>query len=741
MSAAEHDGPRADRRRPAGAEGVLTLALAFALLAACGPLLTVVSAGPWVGVGILFVGGLLLIGFGLRRLRAPGALVSALLLACWAVFVTTLFFPHASIAGFFPDLGTVEAASAAARTAAQELYEGVAPVTATPALSFLIVAAAGLLTVVFDHVVITTRMPVLALIALVAVWLIPGVAVQASAGVLSFALLAVCALGLVRAETATREVAETGGRGGATAAAIVSVGAIVIALTAAPMLRTPVFSGVAGAAGGVAIDASLDLGEDLRRPVNAQVLTMRSSATVAPYLRVATLSRFEGDVWLPDQLSSLPLDEAAMEPVVVADGIRVTEHVTSVRITQLASAWLPIPFPAVAADGLHGSWRTVPYNRTLLGDGTTAQGQDYQIVTHVPQPTLEQVRAAQARLDPDLVALGEPPADLPPVIAELAALVTADAQTDFDRLDALQSWFRGSDFSYSLDTPVEAGFDGSGVEAVARFLEVREGYCVHFASAFTLMARSLGIPTRIVVGFLPGPLTGQSVDGESVLQVTTDQFHAWPEAYFEGIGWIGFEPTQGLGVETRFESESSPAPDDGGDEVVSPTPTPTVAPTTDPTDVDPGDVPAGGGGEAARAADLRPFVVPIVVVAIVALLPFVVGRIRLALWRRRARRGQIGAAWRIVQDAAIDLGDDAPGAETPRAFGARLVTERGAPDAATARLVSAIELAGYARDARVDTAHALDDAERVRAGMLAAAGGRRVAAALFPRSLVRRPGR
>src|SRR5699024_10931135 len=141
------------------------------------------------------------------------------------------------------------------------------------------------------------------------------------------------------------------------------------------------------------------------------------------------------------------------------------------------------------------------------------------------------------------------PAELPAEIIRTALEVTADAETDYDRLIALQSWFRSS-FDYSLDTPVQEGFDGTGIDAVVEFLEVRSGYCIHFAGAFALMAQALYMPVRIVVGYLPGHATDDTRGDETIYVVTSDQMHAWPEVHFEGIGWVPFEPTASLGVPT-----------------------------------------------------------------------------------------------------------------------------------------------------------------------------------------------
>src|SRR5690606_9670278 len=110
------------------------------------------------------------------------------------------------------------------------------------------------------------------------------------------------------------------------------------------------------------------------------------------------------------------------------------------------------------------------------------------------------------------------------------------------------------------------------------FLEKRTGYCIHFAGAFALMADTLGMPVRIVVGYLPGSGTDQRRDDSIVYSVTSDQLHSWPEVHFEGIGWVPFEPTATLGVPTDFIAASSGGSGDGPE-----APTPTIAPTTSPS--------------------------------------------------------------------------------------------------------------------------------------------------------------
>jgi transglutaminase-like putative cysteine protease len=473
---------------------------------------------------------------------------------------------------------------------------------------------------------------------------------------------------------------------------------------------------------------------------------VRSNAPTAPYLRATTLSQFDGEVWEPDRVRTVPLDnEDALGAFNVDEDIRLTEYVTTVEILNLASPWLPVAYPAVAVNGLQGRWSAAPYNRTVLTDAATTQGQNYEVITNVPRPTLEQIRAhpAGALEQPD--GTTAVPEGISPIVGDLAAEVTADTTNDYDALVALQAWFRSSEFRYSLDAPVEDGFDGSGIDAVATFLERREGYCVHFASAFALMARTLGMPSRIVVGYLPGSATTDAIDRETVYSVSSGQLHAWPEVLFDGIGWVPFEPTNGLGVATAFSAASS-APG-GADDPTDVAPQPNASASSD-AGLSPDDPNANPNGDQAGTTTSTANPLPALTVVLGILFALLIPAFFRELGRRQtlaaARSGDAAAAWRAVQDAAIDLGIDVPASETPRTLGTRLVENHHAPAGEMSLLISAIERASYAPGGR----HAFwqgdamaDAATAVRAAMLSSVPtARRLLALFVPRSLIVRPG-
>ncbi|WP_295836927.1 DUF3488 and transglutaminase-like domain-containing protein [uncultured Microbacterium sp.] len=741
------------RRRDAS---LLTLGLFAAIAAAMLPVLSVIAPGPWVAGAVLVTAASLGAGLVVRLSRLPAVLASVAETAVWIVLLTAIFGGGTALLGLIPTPATFASVPGLLAGASEEIRDGVAPVAAETGLSFLLVGAIGALAIVLDHVVLTARMPLLAGVGLVAVSLIPTIAIPSDVDVAGFVLLAAALLFLLRIDTRSRTTARE--RAGAprlfgvsaTALGVAAV-AVIVAVVATPLLPQPGIRFATGGAGGIGttINPNLELGNDLRQPRDVDVLTVTTTAPSAPYLRAVTLSSFNGSVWQPDSSDTVPVpgDGAVFDRVGVDGDITLADQTTTVTVDQLDSPWLPVPYPASAVTGLTGEWLGMPQNRTVVTRAGSTRDQVYQVQANVPRPTLEQIRARAAGgagVDSSLTAL---PADVPAVIGDTAREVTANATNPYDQLAALQTWFRSSAFRYSLDAPVDAGFDGAGLDAVADFLQVRAGYCVHYASAFAVMARTLGIPSRIVIGYLPGTASGIAAQGGTEYTVSSSQLHAWPEAYFEGIGWVPFEPTNSLGVPTNFASGSNSG---GGAEPSTPqqdAASPDAQPSTAPSQADRGDVDAQDGTVTAPGA--RPatsWVLPLVLVLALLLLAAVPAVVRVVRRRRRlsaARAGDPVAAWTALQEEVVDLGIPAPGAESPRAFTARLVAEHGADADDVGLLREALERASYAELA-VDPAQgpALVAALQRVTGALATrtTTARRITARVLPRSLVVRPG-
>ncbi len=118
-------------------------------------------------------------------------------------------------------------------------------------------------------------------------------------------------------------------------------------------------------------------------------------------------------------------------------------------------------------------------------------------------------------------------------VRDLARWITKDATTHYDKALALQTWLR-NEIGYTLE--MESPGD---MEPVEFFLFQRQlGHCEYFSSAMAIMARSLGIPSRNVNGFLGGEW-----NEDGYIAVRAGDAHSWVEVYFPGQGWVTFDPT------------------------------------------------------------------------------------------------------------------------------------------------------------------------------------------------------
>lgn len=129
------------------------------------------------------------------------------------------------------------------------------------------------------------------------------------------------------------------------------------------------------------------------------------------------------------------------------------------------------------------------------------------------------------------------PEELPQRVKDLSESLISSSENNYDKAKAIEQYL-SSNFPYNLDvrsTPRNRDF-------VDYFLfDQKEGYCSYYASAMTILARCAGLPARYVEGYMlpPDPVK----DKNNTFVVTNMQAHAWVEIYFEGYGWLPFEPT------------------------------------------------------------------------------------------------------------------------------------------------------------------------------------------------------
>lgn len=139
---------------------------------------------------------------------------------------------------------------------------------------------------------------------------------------------------------------------------------------------------------------------------------------------------------------------------------------------------------------------------------------------------------------------------------EWLAYFTAEADSDIEKLKCIENALSGMQYNTSPGKLPDTVTDETSFLDYF-LLEKREGYCIHFATVFVLLARAEGFPARYVQGFCVPSVSGEQTP------VYANMAHAWPEVYIEGKGWIPFEPTPGFAI-NRYPVHEEDADDDIG---------------------------------------------------------------------------------------------------------------------------------------------------------------------------------
>lgn len=751
-----------------------TLLLLLVATAALGPLIA--GSAWWWATGFT-AAAVLGAGAGLRALRTPPSLIPPLELVALVLVLTLLFGGATSFALVIPTLDTFDEFAGLAEGAVRTIEQQSVPAIPVPALVFALTVGVGAIAVLLDLVVQTVRLPALAAVPVLVPVLVPGLFLESGADGITLVLTAAAYLLLLRVDVRVRRSAEVAHEDERPGSALVSaprrrpivstagasLGLAVVGLVAAsvvtaatPSLSTSFLLGAGGPGTMFARGVSpyVELGRDLRRPDPVPAFSYVSPDADRPYFSLLKVERLEGDLWTADErpvdgdhtLDTLPRPDGLADEV-IAEPRRLT-----VQIAQVRTAWLPLPYPASEVEGLRGSWFWDDGSLAVRSVDTTTLGQRYDVTRLAVQPTADQLRSAGAPA-PDAVAETtlELPDDRPTVIGETAASITQGAGSPYDAAVAIQAYLRSSAFTYSEEAPVDEGYDGGGFDVISEFLERRAGYCVHFSSTMAVMARELGIPSRIAVGYTAGTPSNQRVDGMIRVDVDSHDLHAWPELYFEGVGWVPFEPTPGRGTVPAY---SRPGAGEQSPGVVPTAPTATPEATGRP-EGDPDRSLAGQGGSAGPVGPAWLGGAGLAVLALVLVLLPATARAGLRATRRRGIRSgssPADAAWREFTATALDLGADVDERRTARALTDELLARRaftaedGAAAAALRRLRDAVERERYGRvrgpagppaeaDAPRREALAADLATASAALAADAPTARRAEAILLPRSL------
>ncbi|OEJ31637.1 DUF3488 and transglutaminase-like domain-containing protein [Streptomyces subrutilus] len=766
----------------------VTLFAALATLLTAWSLVPLVESAGWLLQAALLLAVQSAVGAGARRVPLARSLTVAAQLLVSLLTLAVLFAGKGESTGSGPLAYLVTDFGALYQRGAQDVSEFAIPAPLTDGIRLLLVSGVLLIGLLVDTLAVTLRTAAAAGLPLLALYSVAaGLSGGGDASWFAF-LLAGCGYlmmllsegrdrlaqwGRVFGAAPRERISAASGLGGGKEGRLTApvrtgrrIGAMALGLALAVPAALPSLGGglLGGPGGGEAADGGvggtisavnplISLQSNLNAQDNRVVLKYRTDNPQQgeQYLRILALDEFNGIKWEASGRSLSDVPERLPNPPGLSGDVRqgAAEVQTNVSAAETyTQRYLPMPYPATSVD-IKGKWRFEPAGRTLVGDQLgkdrfqNVQGAQYSVRSLLLKPTAQQLRSAPEP-DPEVRAeYTKLPDNLPPVVGDTARQVTQGAKDDYARAVKLQDFFAvNGGFRYNTKTA-----SGTGPQAVARFLADKEGFCIHFAFSMAAMSRSLGIPARVAVGFTPGE---RQPDGS--VNVSMRDAHAWPELYFEGVGWTRFEPTPRSGINvpdysrpqapTVQPSAPAPLPSQGA---AQPSAAPSKADECPPELKKLGECGAaaprpsasGGGGPSV------PAVLGWAMVALAALgLPLLP-----LLWRGRVRArrlgaGEVSAAWRELGDAAWDVGVRPDEALSPRRAAVRVV-ELGRLDAeagaAVHRVAGALERALYAPPgAAVSYEGLADDVLLARAGLLAGVGRpARLRALLLPRSAAR----
>lgn len=558
----------------------LALCSALATLLAAGALMPLVSPASWYLQAAFLLAVQTGVGAATRRVPLARPLTVASQALVTLLLMTLIFAREQALFGIVPTPETFRHFGELLQAGAEDVGRYSAPAPLSPGIRLMLVGGVVIIGLLVDALAVTFRSAAPAGLPLLALYSVAAGLSDGGAGWLWFLLAAAGYLMLLLAEGRDRlsqwgRVFGGGARapgpepaGGAVAPIRTGrrIGAVALGIALVVPLGLPALNGglLDGAGPGVgtgpggggtisAVNPLVSLRDSLNVDQDREVISYRTNSqdTQDLYLRIVSLDDFDGTAWKPAVRHITDVPKNFPAPPGLSGSVRRAEVRTSISAAKgYAQDWLPMPYP-VNGVKINGSWRYEPVGRTLVGDhGQTTNGVSYEVSSLIVQPTAQQLAEAPAPPSALKREFTKVPESLPSVVSKTAQQVTADASNNYERAVKLQDWF-AVDGGFTYDTQVQVG---SGSQAIARFLKDKEGFCVHFSFAMAAMARTLGIPARVAVGFTPG-----SPKADGSMSVGLRDAHAWPELYFEGVGWTRFEPTPNRGTVPEYTRSNTPS--------------------------------------------------------------------------------------------------------------------------------------------------------------------------------------
>ncbi len=216
----------------------------------------------------------------------------------------------------------------------------------------------------------------------------------------------------------------------------------------------------------------------------------------------------------------------------------------------------PVLFGAAMVEQVSGLNKRTnrDYNDNWLVGGNLTSDTVYKVISQVPvldRQSIELLRNSGTDYPLEIRKSYLALPYVPERVQQLARQITNGKDNPYDKAAALVDYFQtNEDFVYDLNPPPTP----PGRDFVDYFLEIKRGYCTYYSTAMAVMARSVGLPSRWVTGYTSGT-TNERTPG--TYQVTAENMHAWVEIYFNGVGWISFEPTKSFFLPSAEEENQA----------------------------------------------------------------------------------------------------------------------------------------------------------------------------------------
>lgn len=725
-------------------------------------------AGFWwvlpVAVTVVIV---LLVTAAARWLRLPSAVVTVLGLAALLLALTVMHGSDHALLGFIPTPETFSAAGQLWSESGSFVSRQSAPYGQNAGLALVLSALVGLVAVFMETALLGLRMAGLACVGILALLVVPALTLPGSVSMWGLGAAIIAALALLtgsRLWGATRQQRIAPTPGGLPRALLVIVGVLGVTLLV-PTVMPGFFSGAFlqgssfNAERAAGVGPLRAVGQDLRDSERVQRFSYTTSDGQPKYMRLMALSDFSQSEFFP-QTDNL---EEGLDGIADPETNPVSREnsvTTKVTFEDYSEHWLPAPYAPTEFSGIgNEGWSWNPRDLSVYSAASDMSGGTFTVTSSAPQATPEAMRsAASSGTNDEMADYMRLPNDMPESISDAARQLTDGAENDYDRALALQNGLRDS-FQYDVNAPLAQGYDAGGMDSMEQFMETRTGYAGHFAPAMALMAREVGIPARVAVGYLPTAPVEDPQGGEH-FEVGTGDAHAWPELYFQGVGWVRFEPTPGIPTTPEYapESGNEPGEDASGqpDETPSEEPSQPQEPTSESTDEQSQPpAPETPEPEEAQQDTNTGLMIPIWVLVlggVLLLLLLLAALPRLVRGRRRRARladmantslspqDRANAAWDELEDLSVDHGGSPKDSDTPRVRARRMAAGIPAASEAVDRIVSDVEHASYAApDASWKPSASAADLGKVHDELMhRASGGQRFRATWWPASVFRR---